>query len=170
MSVMTRLLHRLFLTVARLFLVAWIGGAALFVITSIAEQRTPEFNSTVKNRLATVRFPLYYLFGLICLSTSIAATGLAVVTGRQGHKKTLIAGFALCLLSAGVTAYDYYGVYLPLQNAITPPELDRGPEFHALHTRSRVINEIHVSIALIAAVLICLPTTSLVPPPEKHIP
>ena len=62
---------------ARLFLVAWIGGAALFVITSIAEQRTPEFDSITKDRLATIRFPLYYLYGMICLTVATAATAQA---------------------------------------------------------------------------------------------
>ena len=94
-STLTHFLNALFLTVARLFLVAWIGGAALFVITSIAEQRTPEFDSIDKDRLATIRFPLYYLYGAICLSTATAATGLAIATTPRGNRKKLIAGCTL---------------------------------------------------------------------------
>lgn len=164
MSLLTRILNALFLTTARLFLVAWIGGAALFVITSIAEQRTPEFDSTDKDRLATIRFPLYYLFGAICLSTAITTTGLAIATTPRGSQKKLIAGFSLCVLSAAIAGYDYVAVYSPLQRAITPPGQVRGPDFLSLHERSRFINEIHLSLALIAAILICLPSRQSLAP------
>ena len=156
-STLTHFLNALFLTVARLFLVAWIGGAALFVITSIAEQRTPEFDSIDKDRLATIRFPLYYLYGAICLSTATAATGLAIATTPRGNRKKLIAGFTLCVLSAAIAGYDYVAVYSPLQRAITPPGQVRGPDFLSLHQQSEFINEVHVSLALLAAILICLP-------------
>ena len=157
MSALNRILHSLFLMTSRLFLVAWIGGAALFVVTSIAEQRSPEFDSAAKDRLATVRFPLYYQFGALCLSTSIVATGIAAVTGKRENRKRLIAGLTLCLVSAGVAAYDYVEVYQPLQKAITPPGQVRGPDFITLHERSAFVNEIHISLALLAAIVICLP-------------
>lgn len=143
--------------IARLFLVAWIGAAALFVITSIAEQRSPEIDSATKDRLATIRFPLYYQFGALCLGTSIVAIGIAAVTGRRENRKRLMAGLTLCLLSTGVAAYDYVEVYLPLQKTITPPGQVRGPEFITLHERSRLVNEIHISLALLAAIIICMP-------------
>ena len=157
MSLLTRILNALFLTTARLFLVAWIGGAALFVMTSIAEQRTPEFDSMDKDRLATIRFPLYYLFGTICLSTAIVATGVAIATTPRGNRKKLIAGFAICVLSAAIAGYDYVAIYSPLQRTITPPGQVRGPDFLSLHQQSRFINEVHLSLALLAAILICLP-------------
>ncbi|MBC7966527.1 MAG: hypothetical protein H7Z17_11465 [Fuerstia sp.] len=167
MSLLTRILNAVFLTTARLFLVAWIGGAALFVMTSIAEQRTQEFDSMDKDRLATIRFPLYYLFGATCLSTAIAATGLAIATTpRENHRK-LIAGFSLCVLSASIAGYDYVAVYSPLQRAITPPGQVRGPDFLTLHEQSRFINEVHLSFALLAAILICLPARQALPRQSK---
>ena len=155
---LTRILNSVFLTTARLFLVAWIGGAALFVVTSIAEQRTPEFDSIDKDRLATIRFPLYYIYGAICLSTATAAIGLATATTPRGNRKTLIAGLTLCVLSAAIAGYDYVAVYSPLQRAITPPGQVRGPDFLSLHQQSEFINEVHISLALLAAILICLPS------------
>lgn len=166
MSALNRISHALFLTIARLFLVAWIGGAALFVITSIAEQRTPEFDSSIKDRLATVRFPLYYQFGTTCLGASIVATGFAVVTAKRGDRKRLIAGLTLCFVSAGIAAYDYVEVYSPLQKAITPPGQVRGPEFMTLHERSATVNEIHISLALLAAIIICWPNRTESPQPR----
>ena len=157
---MIRILNAVFLTLARLFLIAWIGGAALFVITSIAEQRTPEFDSITKDRLATIRFPLYYLYGAICLTVATAATGFAVATTQKGFRGKLIAGFLLCVLSSAVAGYDYVAIYSPLQKAISPPGQVRGPEFTGLHKQSEFINEIHVTIALLAAVLISMPAVS----------
>ena len=157
MSVLIRILNALFLTIARLFLVAWIGGAVLFVITSIAEQRTPEFESNDKDHLAAIRFPLYYMYGATCLSTAIVATGLAIATTPRGNRKKLIAGFTLCVLSAAIAGYDYVAVYLPLQRAITPPGQVRGPDFLSLHQQSEFINGVHISLALLAAIMICLP-------------
>ena len=157
MAVLIRILHVVFLMMARLFLIAWIGGAALFVITSIAEQRTPEFDSITKDRLATIRFPLYYLYGAICLTVATTTTGLAIATTQKGYRGKLIAGFLLCVLSSAVAGYDYVAVYSPLQKAISPPGQVRGPEFISLHKQSEFINEIHVTIAVLAAVLISLP-------------
>ena len=163
---MNRISHALFLTTARLFLVAWIGGAALFVITSIAEQRRPEFDSATKDRLATARFPLYYQFGTYCLGTSIVATAIATVTAKRENRKRLIAALTLCIVSAGIAAYDYQEVYLPLQKAITPPGQVRGPDFITLHERSATVNEIHISLALLAAILICMPNRT--ESPRQH--
>jgi hypothetical protein len=154
---MNRVLNVVFLTTARLFLVAWIGGAALFVVTSIAEQRAPEFDSITKDRLATIRFPLYYVYGAICLGTATTATALAIITTQKGRRITLIAGLSLCVLSFAIAAYDYVSVYSPLQKAIIPPGQVRGPEFLSLHKQSEFINEIHVAVALLAAILITLP-------------
>lgn len=157
MSLLTRILNAVFLTTARMFLVAWIGGAALFVVITIAEQRMPELDSIAKDRLATIRFPLYYLYGAICLSTAITATGLAIKATPRGNRKTLTAGFALCVLSAAITGYDYVAVYLPLQRTISPPGQVRGPDFLKLHKQSELINKVHLSCSLLAAILICLP-------------
>jgi hypothetical protein len=54
----------------RLAISFWVGGAILFVITSVAEQRYPPFDSLIRDQLATIRFPLYYIFGWGCLGTT----------------------------------------------------------------------------------------------------
>lgn len=161
MALLRRLIRVIALTIARLFLLAWIGGAALFVITSIAEQRTPEFDSLTKDRLATIRFPLYYLYGAVCLSVATVATVTAVASTPKGHRKKLVAGLLLCLLAGGLTGYDYVAVYSPLQRAITPPGQVRGPDFVLLHKQSEFINEVHISISLLAAILISLPVMNV---------
>ena len=61
------------------------------------------------------------------------------------------------MLSAAIVGYDYVAVYLPLQHTISPPGQVRGPDFLKLHKQSELINKVHLSCSLLAAILICLP-------------
>ena len=143
--------------VTRLSLAAWVGGATLFVITSIAEQRHSTFDSVIRDQLATLRFPQYYVFGAVCLSTALISGGIGALLSTGGVRKRLVAASLLTLLSSGIAIVDYGFVYSPLQSLIVPPGKSRSQEFMVLHDRSRLINEIHLSIALLAAVVICIP-------------
>ncbi len=152
-----RLAGSLCVLAARLSLCLWVGGAILFVITSVAEQRYSEFDSVIRDQLATIRFPLYYLFGAICLSLAAVSTAGGALLQRGCLRKRMIAAFCLTLLSTAIAMADYKWVYQPLQTLITPPGQVRTQEFMALHNQSRIINEVHLTIALIGAILICLP-------------
>ena len=146
---------------ARLSIGFWVGGAILFVITSVAEQRHPQFDSVIRDQLATIRFPLYYVYAWCCLGTTLGATAIgAMLSGGRLRKRMLIV-FGLTLLSAIIAIADYTLVYGPLQELITPPGQARNQQFIMLHDRSRIINEVHLSIALIAAIITCLPDRSL---------
>jgi hypothetical protein len=144
----------------RLAISFWVGGAILFVITSVAEQRYPPFDSLIRDQLATIRFPLYYIFGWSCLGTTLMASLIAAVLNRGCLRKRLLACFCLTLLSTGIAVVDYKWVYQPLQVLITPPGQARTQQFIALHNQSRQINEVHLTIALVAAIIICLPERS----------
>lgn len=144
----------------RLAISFWVGGAILFVITSVAEQRHPQFDSTIRDQLATVRFPLYYVFGWGCLGTTLITAAIAATLNNGCLRKRLLACFCLTLLSTAIAVADYKWVYQPLQVLITPPGQARTQQFMALHDQSRIINEVHLTIALIAAIIICLPEKS----------
>ena len=144
----------------RLAISFWVGGAILFVITSVAEQRHPQFDSLIRDQLATIRFPLYYIFGWVCLGTTLIASVIAAMLNKDCLRKRLIACFCLTLLSTAIAIADYKWVYQPLQVLITPPGQARTQQFVTLHDQSRVINEVHLTIALIAAIVICLPEKS----------
>lgn len=146
-----------FVVVARMAVCFWVGGAILFVFTSVAEQTHPQFDSVVRDQLATIRFPLYYLFGWRCLGVTLIASALGAAMNACGIRKRLAVVFCLTLLSTVVAIVDYKWVYQPLQALIIPPGQARTQEFIALHDRSRTINEVHLTIALIAAVVVCLP-------------
>lgn len=143
--------------VTRLAICCWVGGAILFVITSVAEQRYPQFDSLIRDQLATIRFPLYYIYGWGCLGITLIASLIAGMLNTGCLRKRLIACFCLTLLSTAIAVADYKWVYQPLQVLITPPGLARTQQFITLHEQSRLINEVHLTIALIAAIIICLP-------------
>jgi hypothetical protein len=144
-------------TVTRLLLPAWIGGALLYVVTSVAEQRFPQFDSRVRDQLATIRFPWYYLFCWLTLGTATCAACIAALLHHHPLRKRATLVAALTVTSLGIATADYVFIYKPLLQLITPPGQLRTPEFTRLHNRSRIVNEIHLTLALAAAVTAGLP-------------
>lgn len=141
----------------RFCLTAWVGGAALFVITSVAEQTSPEFDSVIRDQLATIRFPLYYMFGAILLATALAGGLLAAGTTTGTRRRRFRFVVLFTLLSSLCATADYFWIYKPLQSLIVPPGQTRSQQFITLHTQSRHANEVHIALALIAAVLAMVP-------------
>ncbi len=154
---MARFLSAICSLLVRLALGCWIGGAVLFVITSVAEQTSPLFDSRTRDQLATIRFPFYYLYCWICLGTALAAAILGSLCSSPCLRRRMTAAAGLTLISLGIAIADYHWVYKPLQALIIPPGEVRSQEFLTLHNRSRHTNELHLTIALVAAVIICLP-------------
>ncbi|MCA9059106.1 MAG: hypothetical protein KDA96_23315 [Planctomycetaceae bacterium] len=152
-----RVARSFFTTLSRFLLSAWIGAAALFVITSVAEQSSPDVDSVMRDRLATIRFPHYYRFGAWVVATGLICTTAAAVLNRGCLRRRLGAAALVLMVSGGIAIWDYYQVYLPLQAMITPPGQSRPLEFIDLHKKSARINTIHLSIAFVAAALACSP-------------
>ena len=154
---MKRIVTVISVVLLRLMLAVWVGGAALFVITSVAEQTNPEFDSVTRDQLATVRFPLYYLFGAITLTMALVGGAIASFVASGCLRKRMRVAMLLTVLSAGLAVVDYVWIYQPLQKLIIPPGQARTQEFITLHERSRHINEVHVTLALVASVLAAIP-------------
>ncbi|MCH2210650.1 MAG: hypothetical protein MK110_05075 [Fuerstiella sp.] len=146
------------LVVMRLALGFWIGAAVLFIITSIAEQKFPAFDSMLRDQLATIRFPFYYAFGISCCTAAIAAGVICRNLSRH-----LQIAMLLTTLAAVVFALDYWFVYRLLQELIIPAGSPRTEQFEKLHTWSRNVNSVHLLLVLIAAVQAGLPVL-----PVKH--
>ena len=153
MSAQTGFPTSLSILLTRLALSFWVGSAILFVITSVAEQVHPSFDSMIKDQLATIRFPHYYRFGGICLAIALAGSLFAGLRCSGRTRKRLLIVFGLTLFSTAIVVFDYMMVYEPLQTLITPPGKARTQEFLALHDRSRIVNEVHLTIALVACLL-----------------
>ncbi|MEQ9408662.1 MAG: hypothetical protein RIK87_13080 [Fuerstiella sp.] len=145
------------LTVLRCLLAAWIGAAVLFVITSVAEQTSGNFDSVVRDQLAVIRFPHYYRFGF----GLYAACGLLAMvvwrTALTAHRRRFLAVLLLIAISAVLITLDYQLVYLPLEAAITPPGQARTQEFIRLHNLSRHANEAHLTLMALAAIVAAVP-------------
>ncbi len=140
------------LAIMRLALAAWLGAAVLFVVTSVVEQAFPEFDSTVRDQLATIRFPFYYATGTGCCTVALVCGVLCRSLGRR-----LTMALLLATLASIVFALDYWFVYRPLQELIIPSGQPRTDRFTQLHNLSRVVNSLHLLLVLTAAVQTALP-------------
>ena len=139
------------LLIARLSLAGWIGAAALYVVTSVHEQTSPDIDSPTRDVLAAIRFPDYYAFGF-------GMTVVGLVCGFIALPKLRRMIFGLLMLCAiGLMVWDYFQVYQPLLALITPPGQPRTEEFTRLHNLSKYVNEADLSLSLIAAMLLCWP-------------
>lgn len=154
-------MQRFCLMIARFALSAWIGAAALFVVTSIAEQRSTAFGSDVKNVLATLRFPAYYSFGFVLVGLGLVSGAIGVDRrNRRSGWLTLVA----CLTAALILmVVDYIAIYSPLYAIVTDPSGVRDARFLELHRWSEQINTVDVALCLIAAFVACLPEKPIQP-------
>lgn len=143
------------LMLARFCLSAWIGAAALFVVTSISEQVSTAYGSDVKNVLAAIRFPWYYGFGFSLVGLSLIGGLIGVDRVRQPRRwRTLGVCLALALVLMTV---DYVAIYSPLRDIVTNPSGVRDARFQELHRWSEQINTVDVTLCLIAAIAVCWP-------------
>ncbi|MBT4863701.1 MAG: hypothetical protein HON53_01090 [Planctomycetaceae bacterium] len=144
------------LTVCRFSMAAWVGGAALFVVTSVIEQSGPNFDSEIRDHLALMRFPFYYGFGFSLLGVGLLS-GLAACGHPSVSKKIATAFFACASLAMILMVVDYVWIYQPLVELITPAGSAKSAEFVTYHKASKYINEIDLTLCLVAALAICWP-------------
>lgn len=156
------------LSLLRFVLAAWIGAAVLFVVTSVAEQTSPEFDSVIRDQLATIRFPLYYVFGTACYASAACLALIAFASGPPQTRKRTGVIMGVIAVSAIVYSVDYFRVYSPLQALITPPGQVRTQEFVRLHNLSRHINEAHLSLMLVAGAIAVYPFNVRPEEAESH--
>lgn len=153
---MKHLLHAASVASVRFLLAAWVGAAALFVITSVAEQTSVNFDSVTRDQLATVRFPLYYRFGFASLLTAFVGCVVAVTTAPRSMRRKWTVVATLVGISGGLMVADFQWVYQPLQELITPAGQARTPDFESLHKWSRYANQTHVGLVTFVAIVSCL--------------
>jgi hypothetical protein len=132
----------------RFVLCAWLGAATLFVVTGVREVNS-EISPAIKNHLAIVRFPAFYLFGFVL--TGLAGICSVVVAASKEHPKgKLIA--ALCLLALGIMIADYIWVYAPLADLMSQPNARETDAFRTYHAWSKYVNFGILGILLVAAI------------------
>lgn len=147
------------LTICRLTLAAWVGAATLFVVTGIREVTSagPHVNnSVVKDELVGIRFPAYYAFGFALVGVSLLCTFGLPASISLKRRRWIMALLAAALL---LMIADYFWIYEPLLEMITPPGKARSMEFVSYHEASKYINAVDVGLCLVAAVLVCRPVS-----------
>jgi len=153
-------MQRIGIVVARTATTAWAGAAVMFVLTSIREVTSPDFDSLIKSQLALLRFPIYYLFAAVCLTAGMAGGGLAIMVERK-HRKRLSLFLGLTVAAAAMMIVDYLYIYRPLQQMTSVVSVARPADFHTFHQWSRWINAADVGLCWIAAALVNWPFPGL---------
>ena len=145
---------RVALTVARFVVSAWVGAAVLFVITSVREVRYGGFDSTIRDQLAALRFPPYYAAGFVLIGMGILG---AAVARRRLVSPRVTAVLVLLVAALVLMLADYFWIYGPLEDMITPPGQSKPERFARLHVASEWVNSANVLLCLIAAALLNWP-------------
>lgn len=138
---------------ARSAVTAWVGAAVLFVMVGVSEVTSPDFSSEVKDQLVVLRFPLFYATGFVLVGSGWLFTTLAprskTISGWRAWSITVLLTVAL----VGMVG-DYFAIYLPLEDMVTPPGQPRTPEFQTLHQWSARINTFSLLLCMVAASLL----------------
>lgn len=146
------------LTIARFALSAWIGASVLFVVTGIQEVRH-DFDSTTRDALAALRFPMYYYFGFTLTGVALLSTlGARMTSSDSGRRLSIAAG--LVFVAMGIMVADYIWVFQPLHEIVTAASSVKPASFRGLHETSKYINMVDLTICLVAAITICWPIRS----------
>lgn len=146
----------IFLTISRFCLAAWVGAAALFVVTAVAETTSPSFTSETKTSLALLRFPFYYAAGFSLVSAALISGVLFGSHWTVGGFRRWMYRFML-VIALGVMLVDYLAVYQPMERILAASAEGRPAEFEKFHRASMYVNAGHVGLCLLASLLICWP-------------
>ena len=147
------------LFVARFCSSAWLGAATLFVIVGIREVTHGGFDAATKDTLVAIRFPMFYLTGVILVGAACLGTCLATKHAELSSRRRMVALLSLLAVLA-VMALDYRFVYQPLLGMVTPPGVEKISAFTQYHQASKYVNLLGLSLCLVASVALNWPTRS----------
>src|SRR4051812_8042377 len=147
-------MQRFMLFLARTAITAWVGAAVLFVVVGISEVIHPGFSSEIRDQLVIIRFPWYYGFGMTLLTAGLMGT---LASGDELSTNCRILATGLIALALVVMIAEYFAVYIPLADMITPAGKPRPPEFTAYHRASMWINLASLLLSLFATGLLNWP-------------
>lgn len=153
---------RIGLFLARFCLSAWIGAATLFVIVGVTEVTRANFDSRTKDVLVAVRFPAFYVCGATLVSLGLIGTwfaGNSALFPRNRRISTLV----LLVIVLTVMAVDYFSIYQPLLQMVTPPGQSKPAQFVTYHSASKWINLTGLIFCFMATALVNWPTN----PPRR---
>jgi len=144
------------LFLARFCSSAWIGAATLFVIVGVLEVTRGGLDSTTKDILVGLRFPPFYLTGVVLVSLAWLGTCLAEFHPELTTRRRAFAILGLLAVLA-LMFVDYFWIYLPLRDMVTPPGQAKPSTFVPYHQASKYINLVELLFAWIAVVALNWP-------------
>lgn len=128
----------------------------IFVITGVQDVTFPFFDSLIRDQLISLHFPTYYTMAWILLGgTFLGCFGIRNIKFFPRRRANLILSLVMIIL--GMSIVDYYCIYSPLEEMITPPGSPRPANFQAYHQASKYINSINILLSLAAAITVNLP-------------
>ena len=147
------------LFLARFCTSAWIGAASLFVVVGVIEVTRGGFDSTTKDALVAIRFPAFYAFGTILgISAWIGAWFAGNTTSlTRGRRRSVIGLLTMVLV---LMAVDYFWIYQPLLQMVTPPGQTKPSSFAGYHEASKWINLAGLMLCFFACLLINWPSST----------
>ena len=159
-SIPISLLQRFGLFLARSCISAWVGAAALFVVVGIIEVTRGGFDSATKDSLVVLRFPAFYVFGVALVSIGWIGTWLAGSSSDLSGKCRIGAITVLSLILA-LMIVDYFWIYLPLAQMVTPPGQSKPANFVQYHQASKWINLVGLKLCFVAIGLLNWPVNAV---------
>lgn len=151
-------MSRLAISLVRFASSAWVGAAVLFVVNGVQQVTSGKFESMVTDQLVLLRFPAYYLMGMVLVGIAFLAA-LAAGHELSFRRRALVLGlFGTAII---VMIFDYLVIYMPLAAMIDPPGKPRPAGFQQLHQWSMRINSGHLFLVFCGAVLSCWPTAKI---------
>lgn len=150
-------MRNLCISLSRFCIAAWVGAAALFVVTTLKEVRAPQLDSTTKAELAVLRFPGYYQFGFALLILALVLSIAWPATVSRVRRYSVVALLIAALL---VTCADYFIVFQPLLKMTAAVDQARPANFVQYHEASKWLNTVQVTLAAAAALLLSWPIRS----------
>lgn len=144
------------LFLARFCIAAWIGAATLFVVVGVREVTRGGFDVATRDTLVAIRFPAFYLFGFALVGAGWLGTILAGHSAQFPRGRRLV---SLILLSCVLVlmAVDYFTIYQPLLQMVTPPGQAKPSTFVTYHQASKWINFGELALCLVVTMLINIP-------------
>jgi len=144
------------LALCRFCLAAWLGAAALFVTSGVAEIKSNKFDAETVNALVAARFPHYYNFGFCLVFLALVGSVLARKNPTWTPKRASAVS-CMMLFVFMLMLVDYWTIFLPLLEMMEKPTLTE--RFQEDHEASKKINMVSLSFVFISAWIACWPAT-----------
>ncbi|MFN0056006.1 MAG: hypothetical protein ACKV0T_28000 [Planctomycetales bacterium] len=144
---------KVWLTLCRLCLGAWVGVAPFFVVLVVALRGSDLFTAETKLNHPRILFPIFYRFEFALLGLAL---GFGLCAWRGGFRRPALRAALWLLVSAlAIATIDYLAIYAPLDAMLDPAA--REPSFRMYHQLSQWVNLSNMLVCTVAAGLAVWP-------------